>query len=210
MYKMLKKYKPYLTKQQYKTIKGQIITGDYVGAEKGLKKLATRNRERKMERIIKKINEMSGQYHSHNIFQDWVQMMAISISNQVDYDDGLEETYKSIAKKYTQEQLIKLCEMNGILVELFQNGISDYLGEIYMKLNAGNTRTGQFFTPFHICELMAEIQMKEYDGKEIVMNEPSCGGSANILAIAKVMKNKGFNYQELLKVIAQDLDYKCV
>ena len=47
---MLKKYKPLLTKQQYRTIKGQIIAGDYLGAEKGLKKLATRNRERKIRK----------------------------------------------------------------------------------------------------------------------------------------------------------------
>ena len=43
MYRMLKKYRPYLTRQQYKTIKGQIIAGDYNGAEKGLKKLLRRN-----------------------------------------------------------------------------------------------------------------------------------------------------------------------
>ena len=39
MYRMLKKCKPYLTKQQYKTIKGQIIAGDTAGAIKGLNKL---------------------------------------------------------------------------------------------------------------------------------------------------------------------------
>lgn len=39
MYKLLNKCRSYLTKQQYKTIKGQIKAGDYIGAEKGLKKL---------------------------------------------------------------------------------------------------------------------------------------------------------------------------
>lgn len=39
MYRMLKKCKPYLTKQQYKTIKGQIIAGDTEGALRGLNKL---------------------------------------------------------------------------------------------------------------------------------------------------------------------------
>lgn len=47
MYSLLKKYRPYLTKQQYKTIKGQIIAGDYNGAEKGLKRLIRRNLTRK-------------------------------------------------------------------------------------------------------------------------------------------------------------------
>lgn len=38
----LKKYKNILTKQQYKTIKGQIIAGDTEGAMKGLNKLINR------------------------------------------------------------------------------------------------------------------------------------------------------------------------
>lgn len=43
MYRLLKKYRPYLTQQQYKTLKGQVIAGNYEGAEKGLKRLIRRN-----------------------------------------------------------------------------------------------------------------------------------------------------------------------
>ena len=39
MWKLLKVSKPYLTKQQYRTIKGQIVAGDTEGAIKGLRKL---------------------------------------------------------------------------------------------------------------------------------------------------------------------------
>lgn len=163
-----------------------------------------------MKTIIDEINKMSGGYHAHDIFQDWVTMMAISISNQVIYKQSLEDKYLEIAKKYTKEQLNKLCELSGRLTMLCENEIHDYLGEIYMGLNAGNVRTGQFFTPFHICELMAKIRMDGYDGKLITLNEPSCGGSGNILAFAKAMKEKGYNYQDLLQVEAQDLDFKCV
>lgn len=35
----LKQYSGQLTRQQVKTIRGQILAGDYVGAEKGLDKL---------------------------------------------------------------------------------------------------------------------------------------------------------------------------
>lgn len=41
--KDLKKYKEYLTRQQYRTLKGQIIAGDKEAAMKGLKKLLKRN-----------------------------------------------------------------------------------------------------------------------------------------------------------------------
>ncbi len=163
-----------------------------------------------MQRIVNEINKMSGSYHPHGIFQDWVEMSAISISNQCCFDEELEKRYMGIARKYTNDQLTNLSSLTGVLIELLQNEISDYLGTIYMKLNAGSSKTGQFFTPFHICELMAKTALTGYDGKEMVINEPSVGGGGNILALAKVLKEKGYNYQDLLKVVGQDLDYKCV
>ena len=39
MWKILKTSKPYLTKQQYRTIKGQIVAGDTEGAIKRLRRL---------------------------------------------------------------------------------------------------------------------------------------------------------------------------
>ena len=39
LYKLLKKYKYKLSKQQYKTIKGQIRSNDLLGAYKGIRKL---------------------------------------------------------------------------------------------------------------------------------------------------------------------------
>lgn len=167
-------------------------------------------KEGNIQQIINEINKMGGQYHPHNIFQDWVEMTGISISNQVYYNEQLEQEYLSIAKKYTNEQIVKFSEMSAHLVYLFEEEISDYLGEIYMKLDASSSRTGQFFTPFHICEMMASISLQNYNGEKLTLNEPSCGGSGNILGIAKVIKEKGYNYQELINVVAQDLDYKCV
>jgi hypothetical protein len=41
-YKLLKQYKNRLTIQQYKTLKGQINSGDYDGFVKGLFKIAKR------------------------------------------------------------------------------------------------------------------------------------------------------------------------
>lgn len=36
---ILKNYKDKLTRQQLKTFKGQILSGDYIGFQKGLKKV---------------------------------------------------------------------------------------------------------------------------------------------------------------------------
>ena len=139
-----------------------------------------------MDEIINGINRMAGSYHVQDIFQDWVQMSGISISNQLFFDQQLEDQYLTLAKKYTAAQLKEMCRWTARLVELFEDDINDYLGSIYMMLNAGNSRTGQFFTPFHVCVLMARVALAGYSGGKITANEPSVGGGANILAVARV------------------------
>ena len=42
------------------------------------------------------------------------------------------------------------------------------------------------------------------------MNEPSRGSGGMIIAAAKVLKDRGINYQNVLKAVAQDLDWKAV
>lgn len=44
---------------------------------------------------------------------------------------------------------------------LEKNPEQDFLGSIFMSLNLGNEHNGQFFTPYHVCELMAEVTMED-------------------------------------------------
>ena len=155
-----------------------------------------------MKYIIDNINRMAGKYTPHQVFADWVEMSALSIAQSIEPDEEREEAFFNIARKYSEDDFFTLGCMLGRL--------SFLLGNIYMELSTGNSHTGQFFTPFHVCEMMAGIALANYNGGIEYLNEPSSGGGANILAYAKVMKAKGYNYQQLLEVKAQDLDYKCV
>lgn len=163
-----------------------------------------------MKYIIDNINRMAGKYTPHQVFADWVEMSALSIAQSVDPDEEREEAFFSIARKYSEDDFFTLGCMLGHLSFLLESNLDDYLGKIYMELSTGNSHTGQFFTPFHICKMMAGVALAGYKGNIEYLNEPSVGGGANILAYAKVMREKGYNYQQLLEVKAQDLDYKCV
>ncbi len=163
-----------------------------------------------MKYIIDNINRMAGKYTPHQVFADWVEMSALSIAQSIEPAEEREEAFFSIARKYSEDDFFTLGCMLGRLSFLLGNGLDDYLGKIYMELSTGNSHTGQFFTPFHVCKMMASVALADYKGGIEYLNEPSSGGGANILAYAKVMKEKGYNYQQLLEVKAQDLDYKCV
>lgn len=159
-----------------------------------------------LKKIVDGITGMSGMYHAQQIFNDWIYMASISISNNCLFNRERENTYMSIASRYSDYQLTQMCEWTAFLAEMLEEEISDYLGYIYMKLESGSAKTGQFFTPFHVSYLTAKIGMSEYSGEEVKKYEPSCGGGGMILAAAKVIKELGYNYQEKLRVVAGDID----
>lgn len=165
--------------------------------------------------IIKRINGLSGSRSPYDVFCDWVKLMALSIQNQCSiFDDKMwrkrEDEYLKTIGPYGVDGK-EFAEMYGMLTLAMDERVSDILGEIYMESGCGNKNTGQFFTPFHLSEASAAMALAGWDGAEpIVLNEPSCGGGGMIIAAAKVLKDRGINYQNVMKVVAQDLDWKAV
>lgn len=106
--------------------------------------------------------------------------------------------------------------MTAWLAETLDDGPYDVLGKIYMDAGMGSKAAGQFFTPFHLAELTARLSLQDSiqsfkDGMtKLTINEPACGGGAMIIAVAKAMQDAGINYQKIMKVVAQDLDWKGV
>lgn len=163
------------------------------------------------KKIIEKIQKMAGEYSVYAIFDDWISMFGIATAQAVDYKDDREKLYMQIAGKHTRERLEKFCELNGMLIDAFEKEMSDILGYIYMNLELGSSRTGQFFTPYHLCQVMARMAYKNAGDKELyTCNEPSCGGGGNIIAFAEELKKQGIDYQTRMKAVCQDIDVRAV
>lgn len=168
--------------------------------------------------IVKILKSMSGKYSTYDIFSDWIEVMALSIANscRLKHDDvwtAREDKYFQIYKKYTKEEFENFSQCFAYLVQAFENfNFDDILGSIYMQLECGNKESGQFFTPYCISKLMAEVNIPvNYDGKEIItINEPTVGAGGMIIATAEALYKRGHNPQRCMKVIAQDLDWKAV
>lgn len=169
-----------------------------------------------MEEIVKTIISMSGSYSPSIIFDDWIKLMALTLVNNPHiFEDETweyrEQQYLDTIKKYNELEIEKFTHMYAILIELFESKISDYLGEIYMKCEMGNGRLGQFFTPFHLSELTSKVAgLKSNESGIYEVYEPTCGGGGMILAYAKYLKDEGINYQQKMRVVAQDLDWRGV
>lgn len=156
----------------------------------------------------------SGRHSKWNVWSDFVAMAACTLSIADFNKRGeREQMYADIAKRYTEPEIERFREIFTDLIDAFEdNPEQDLLGELFMMLDLGNDRNGQFFTPYHVCELMAMINagdLKTEIAKQgyISVNDPCCGAGALLIAFANEVKRQKINYQQTIEFVAQDVDF---
>lgn len=163
--------------------------------------------------IIKLIEEVGRRHSRHTVFRDFVTMSAVALSKaDLRQAEAREELYMQTVAKYSREEACQIAHMFAELQEGLHVAPRDILGEIFMQLEIGNSRMGQFFTPHHICELMASLTISDdIDAKVarhgfVTVHEPASGSGATIIAMMLAMQDRGLNYQRHVHVTAIDLD----
>jgi type I restriction-modification system DNA methylase subunit len=161
--------------------------------------------------FIKILERLQPSRHSHEIFSDWLVMSAASLYSYKK-DAAIEEEYLAVAKNYAKEELEQHAHLLAITVEALENTEQDFLGEVFTAATLANSRNGQFFTPYHVSHMMAEMAMEEKDfpqNRVCKISDPCCGAGGMLIAGAMVMKNRGFDYQRDAFFVGQDIDHRC-
>ena len=151
------------------------------------------------------------------LWQDSMTMFACSISNAFDarYRAEREEMYMKLISKYIPEHQQTFPKILGEIVrQLETNPEQDFLGDLYMTLELGSHWHGQFFTPYHVCQMMAKAQLSEpihnaEDVQPISVLDCACGGGALLIAAGhefrRSISGTGLNAQDYIVLYAQDL-----
>lgn len=166
--------------------------------------------------IINHIRSIAGRYSEYEVFVDWIRCGALAISNAVTPFRGKvwkerEKTYMDTINRYTKEEQKIFSKMFALLTLALEKEMGDVLGDIYMTSGMGSKAAGQFFTPYHLSKLCADLVALEPDGTgRYRINEPSCGGGGMIIAVAAALRDRGVDYQRKMDVVAQDIDIKSV
>ena len=163
------------------------------------------------------LDTFRGLCHSRSAWQVWADVMAAiacSISNAIDRSPGhfekREKEYAECIKRIgSVEAAAQL--MGVIVLALENNPEQDFLGKMYMNLELSNHWKGQFFTPYSVCKLMAEITCGEVDSRieeqgYISVCDLACGAGATLIAAANSMKRSKYNYQNHVLFVGQDID----
>jgi type I restriction-modification system DNA methylase subunit len=178
----------------------------------------------KVDEIIKLISRATYKVGIHELLTDVFECSAIAISNKFDMRNynSREEKYKAIMKKYDADTRNLICEIFAKIYVLLSSqivvGFNDYLGELYMRSETSSSKAGQFFTPYCVSKMCAEVSINQQTideciekDKILTMHEPTVGAGGMVLALADVLYNKfHFNIARNLFVECGDIDTRCV
>jgi type I restriction-modification system DNA methylase subunit len=161
--------------------------------------------------------------HKHrfsNVFDDFMQMTICAFSY-----GRMEQEYLEIINRYEKKDQELFAYALGQMIMDYEatttadGGWTDLLGRCYEEnaSQSGRSNMGQFFTPEHLCTLMAQILNNPVEAlltgpddmeikDDITVNDCAAGSSRNLIAHSRMHPNnrlKSF-------YVAQDLDYTCV
>ncbi|WP_420213414.1 N-6 DNA methylase (plasmid) [Burkholderia aenigmatica] len=188
------------------------------------------------KRLLGLLNHFSYNHRVSTVFSDFIEMSALAISNAVDRAQyhARETQWSKINGRYSKEEAARFPAMLGELTMAFERRVealqacgecdgaiplscdlADVLGATFMALEAGNTRAGQFFTPYEVSVLMADMTLQDV-GRTIEENgfvtllEPAVGAGGMVIAAAEAIHARGFNYQQVMHATCVDVDLRCV
>ena len=168
--------------------------------------------------LISEIKSLAQSNGLNTVFTTFLEITATSIAAQMDPQNAeeREKKYQEMASKMTPEMLSSYARMFALLTLAPREHAEDpcdILGDVYHELRLNNEWNGQFFTPDHICRLMAQltnIDVPEDKEGPITINEPTCGSGTMIIGAVWAMQRKGIDYRRKSFFVAQDIDIRCV
>jgi hypothetical protein len=167
--------------------------------------------------FIKLIRANSTRHRLHEVFSDFCELAALSLSNAVDRAnyEKREARYLAIVGRYERSEVERFPIMLARVVDSLERGFHDCLGQLFMNLELGDHWKGRFFTPYHLASLMAKKNLG--DVREVIerqgfftANEPAAGAGGMVIALAEAVHDAGVNYQQAMHVVAQDIDATAV
>ena len=163
----------------------------------------------KYEVFIKLLNFLKHKYTPEKVFQDFVSLFAISLSNKVYFNKKNSERYKEIYNSYEQEEQYIFYALSSELIKLFKSEDEPYdiLGEIYKRITNNDCLKNMYNKNIQeqgkSLQGVMKLNKKSNNGKLVDVN---CGSGAKILAYASTLNIFKLNYKIDLEVTAIDTD----
>ena len=155
-----------------------------------------------------------GHIHPYDLYRSWLEAVWTFLNAAVET-----ATYRECLDRYTRKQ----GEVMGTLFTDYLDAAEQYpfrdiLGELFMRLDVRSARAGQYFTPWNIALMMAQMQF-DPEGFKLCVREkgvvtvcdPAVGSGVMLLAFANVVHDAlGSWGLRHLRLYGMDIDIRCV
>jgi hypothetical protein len=170
------------------------------------------------KQFIKAFDRLAHHRERHDVLADFLEMAVCAIRKKTlppgPAADALEEQYMAVVKRNTVEDVRAMPKLLGITALAVQEGGCDFLGQLVVDLELRNDHMGQFFTPYDVSRMMAEMTMQDAgqviaERGFVTVHEPASGAGGMIIAAADVLERQGFDIARQLYVDATDISPMC-
>jgi len=161
------------------------------------------------KKFLNLLNKVDYSKRLYEVFFDFCTLGTYSLALPF-YPAIAKEELERVYKRYTHDQLVMLDEAFTVMVNEMEVTNADFLGEIYQQCEFGNARQGQFFTPYNVSLMMAQMTAgdlkKQIEEKHfLTLNEPTCGSGGMVIAFRQAMLEQHCNPSRDVFVVAQDI-----
>lgn len=145
------------------------------------------------------------------VFSDFITLAANELDMaRIRTPENIERSCK-ICAKYSGSDISNLHALFCLMVCALEAKFHDFLGAIFMELELGDDRNGQYFTPYHVQSLLARLLMPDVDETIrcegfVTVSDPASGAAGMIVAYAEYLLEAGYNPSEHLFGSCIDID----
>ncbi|WP_423241945.1 N-6 DNA methylase [Pantoea agglomerans] len=162
-------------------------------------------------RFISVFRDTARSLRRWEVFSDFITLAASELDMaRIRTPENIEQSRK-ICAKYSGSDLSNLHALFCLMVCALEAKFHDFLGAIFMELELGDDRNGQYFTPYHVQSLLAKLLRPDVDEtirREgfVTVSDPACGAAGMIVAYAENLLEAGYNPSEHMFGSCIDID----
>ncbi len=168
--------------------------------------------------FIKAFESLAHHRERHDVFNDFLEMAVCAIRKGTmtpgPAADAIEAQYMAVVKRNRVEDVRAMPRLLGITTLAIQDGGCDFLGQVAGDLELVTGHMGQFFTPYDVSRMIAEMTLDSVgeiiaEQGFVTVQEPACGAGGMVIAAADAIARQGFDIGRHLYVDAIDISPMC-
>ena len=165
--------------------------------------------------FAKRMNDIDRSKRRTEVFRDFCEMAYLALAKTTarpDRADQIEADYMACVARYRDKADVrKMRELLEIAVAAIAPGGRDFLGEVAGEIGALDAGLGQFFTPYDVSRLIAEMSLADAGAiiRErgfITLQEPAAGAGGMVIAAADAVERLGFDPRSCLWFEATEIN----